>query len=110
MADQAAGTGPVVVTLPADIDVTNSEEVHEQLVAACVPGVALVIADLTSTRFCDSSGVHAIMRAYERAAACDVRLWLAVPEIGSVRRVLELTGVGRLVPVYRSLQEAVSAA
>lgn len=110
MADQAADTAPVVVALPAEIDVTNSDEVHEQLVAACAPGVAIVIADLTSTHFCDSSGVHAIMHAYERAAARDVRLWLAVPEVGSVRRVLQLTGVGRLMPVYPSLEEAIRAA
>jgi len=110
MDDQVARTGPVVVELPAEIDVTNSALVHEQLVAACAPGVSLVIGDLTSTRFCDSSGVHAIMHAYERAAARDVRLWLAVPEVGSVRRVLQLTGVGRLMPVYPSLQEAMSAA
>lgn len=110
MDDQAARSGPVVVELPADIDVTNSAAVHEQLVKACVPGVTLVIADLTSTRFCDSSGVHAIMDAHERAAARDVRLWLAVPEVGSVRRVLQLTGVGRLMPVYPSLQEALRAA
>jgi len=99
-----------VVVLPAEIDVTNSDRVHEQLVEACAPGVAVVIADLTSTHFCDSSGVHAIMHAYERAAARDIRLWLAVPEVGSVHRVLQLTGVGRLMPVYPTLQDAVSAA
>jgi anti-anti-sigma factor len=110
MEDQAAGVGPVVVEMPVEIDVTNATQVHEELVAACEPGVSLVIGDLTSTRFCDSSGVHAIMHAYERAAARDVRLWLAVPEVGSVRRVLQLTGVGQLMPVYPSLQEAMSAA
>ena len=108
--DDQAQTAPIVVELPAEIDVTNSAQVHEQLVAACAPGVRVVIADLTSTRFCDSSGVHAIMHAYERAAARDIRLWLAVPEVGSVRRVLQLTGVGGLMPVYASLQEAMSAA
>jgi anti-sigma B factor antagonist len=111
MDDTAARPGgPVVVVLPAEIDVTNSDRVHEQLVEACAPGVAVVIADLTSTHFCDSSGVHAIMHAYERAAARDIRLWLAVPEVGSVHRVLQLTGVGRLMPVYPTLQDAVSAA
>jgi hypothetical protein len=49
------------------------------------------------------------MRAYERAAARGTRLWLAVPEAGSVRRVLQLTGVGQLMPVYATLQEAMSA-
>ena len=108
--DQAARGVQAVVALPAEIDVTNCDEVHDQLVATYGPGVGIVIADLTSTVFCDSSGVHAIMRAYERAATRDVQLWLAVPQDGSVHRVLQLTGVGRLMPVYPSLQEAMSAA
>ena len=49
-------------------------------------------------------------RVRSRAAARDIQLWLAVPQAGSVRRVLQLTGVGRLMPVYPSLQEAMSAA
>lgn len=110
MDDQAAGGVPVVVVLPAEIDVTNCDRVHDLLVAAFEPGVDIVIADLTSTFFCDSSGVHAIMRAYERAAARDIQLWLAVAQQGSVRRVMQLTGVGRLMPVYSSLQEAMGAA
>ena len=44
MNDQAAPTRPVVVVLPAEIDVTNSDEVHQQLVAALSPGVGTVVA------------------------------------------------------------------
>jgi anti-sigma B factor antagonist len=106
MNDQAAQVVPVVVVLPAEIDVTNSEQVYEQLLAALAPGVRTVVADLTSTVFCDSSGVHAIMHAYESAAARDVGMRLAVSPATSVRRVLELIGVGRLMPVYPSLAEA----
>ena len=106
MNDQAAQVVPVVVVLPAEIDVTNSEQVYEQLLAALAPGVSTVVADLTSTVFCDSSGVHAIMHAYESAAARDVRMRLAVSPATSVRRVLELIGVGRLMPVYPNLAEA----
>jgi anti-sigma B factor antagonist len=108
MNDQAARIAPVVVVLPAEIDVTNSEQVYEQLVAVLAPGVDTVIADMTSTVFCDSSGVHAIMHAYE-AAARDVRMRLAVSPATSVRRVLELIGVGRLMPVHASLEEALAA-
>jgi len=110
MNDQAARIVPVVVVLPAEIDVTNSQEVYQQLVAALAPGVSTVIADMMSTVFCDSSGVHAIMHAYESAAARDVRMLLAVSSATSVRRVLELIGVGRLMPVYTSLAEALTAA
>ena len=110
MDDQAAQTKPVVVVLPSEIDVTNSEQVYGQLAAAFAPGVNTVIADMMATVFCDSSGVHAIIHAYEDAAARDVRLMLAVSSATSVRRVLELIGVGRLMPVYTSLQEALDAA
>jgi anti-anti-sigma factor len=110
MGDQAAPNVPVVVALPAEIDVTNSEEVYGQLVAAFAPGVGTVIADMTSTAFCDSSGVHAIMHAHESGAARGGRMLLAVSPTTSVRRVLELIGVGRLMPVYTSIQEALDAA
>jgi anti-sigma B factor antagonist len=109
MNDQAAQIMPVVVVLPPEIDVTNSEQVYDQLIAVLAPGVDTVIADMMSTVFCDSSGVHAIMHAYETAAARDVRMRLAVSSATSVRRVLELIGVGRLVPVHASLQEALDA-
>ena len=108
MNDQAARIVPVVVVLPAEIDVTNSEQVYEQLVAALAPGVDTLIADMTSTVFCDSSGVHAIMHSYESATARGVRMRLAVSPATSVRRVLELVGVSRLMPVYASLAEALT--
>lgn len=110
MSDQAAQIVPVVVVLPAEIDITNSDEVRQQLAAALSPGVDTVIADLTSTSFCDSSGVHAIMHAHERAAARDVGVRLAVSPGGSVRRVLQLTGADHIMPVFASVQEAIQGA
>ena len=108
MSDHAAPVMPVVVELPVEIDVTNSEQVYRQLVEVLAPGVDTVVADMTATIFCDSSGVHAIMHAYETAGAHDVRIRLAVSPGTSVRRVLQLIGVGRLIPVYLSLEEALS--
>jgi anti-sigma B factor antagonist len=108
MSDHPAPVMPVVVELPAEIDVTNSEQVYQQLVDVLAPGVDTVIADMTATVFCDSSGVHAIMHAYESAGALDVQLRLAVSPNTSVRRVLQLIGVGRLMPVYPSLAEALT--
>ncbi len=40
----------VVVTLPAEIDISNADSVGEQLCAALAPGVKTVIADMTGTR------------------------------------------------------------
>jgi anti-sigma B factor antagonist len=109
MNDQAERTMPVVVVLPAEIDVTNSELVHDKLVAALTPGVGVVVADMTSTSFCDSSGVHAVVFANETAVARGVQMRIAVSPEGSVRRVLQLIGVAGVVPVYPSLAEAIDA-
>jgi anti-sigma B factor antagonist len=97
------------VVLPAEIDVTNSELVHDKLVAALTPGVGVVVADMTSTNFCDSSGVHAVIFAHEAAAARGVQMRIAVSPEGSVRRVLQLIGVASVVPVYPTLAEALDA-
>jgi anti-sigma B factor antagonist len=109
MNDKAARVVPAVVVLPAEIDVTNADQVYEELVAALAPGVDALVADMTGTLFCDSSGVHAIMHAYESASARDVQMRLAISPDTSVRRVLQLIGVGKVIPVHESLEEALDA-
>jgi anti-sigma B factor antagonist len=109
MNDQTARTMPVVVVLPVEIDVTNSEQVHDQILAALEPGVDVVVADMTSTSFCDSSGVHALVFAHEAAVTRGSQLRLAVSADGSVRRVLQLIGVGRILSISSSLAEAIDA-
>ena len=50
--------------------------------------------------------VHAVIFAHEAAVERGIELRLAVSPDGSVRRVLQLIGVGSVVPVYSSLAEA----
>src|SRR5271170_1113987 len=109
MADQVVEATPVIVVLPTEIDVTNCGQVLDKLAAAFTPGVSLVIADMTSTIFCDTSGVRALVDAHDRAVTDGVVFRLAIPAEGSVRRVLELTGIIRLLPVYLDLDEAIRA-
>jgi anti-sigma B factor antagonist len=107
MSEQVSEATPVIIVLPAEIDVTNCDQVVAQLVAAFAPGVPLVIADMTSTVFCDTSGVRALVEARNRADAESTAFRIAIPPEGSVRRVLELTGIIRLLPVYLGLDEAI---
>lgn len=109
MGEQVSEATPVIVVLPAEIDVTNCDEVLAQLAAAFTPGVSLVIADMTSTSFCDTSGVRALVDANNRALTDEIGFRLAIPPEGAVRRVLELTGIIRLLPVYVGLDEAMGA-
>lgn len=107
MADQGSLPGPVVVALPAEIDMANADGVGGQLRSAFTPGVSMVVADMTLTVFCDSYGMRALALAHRCAAAHHAQLHLAVPDTRVVQ-VLKLAGFDRLLPVYRSLGAALT--
>ena len=108
MADPEHPPRPVIVTLPAEIDIANGAAVGQQLCSAFAPGVTLVIADMTPTVFCDSSGISQLVLAHHCAAAHHAQLRLVVPH-HQVLGVLQVTGVDRLLAVYPSLDAALAA-
>jgi len=97
-----------VVALPEHIDVSNASQIREELLWVINRGAAALIADMTATLSCDHSGADAVMRAYQRALASGTQLRLVVTA-PIVRRVLEINGLDRLVPVYPSLEAATAA-
>jgi len=103
--DRKSAAAPVIVALPAEMDVTNCDGVAATL-AAAVDNAALVIADMTGTAFCDSAGVHVLLAAHQRAAARDCELRVAVRTGDSVARVLAIVGLDRILNVYASVGDA----
>ena len=91
-----------VITLPEEIDISNSEQVREELLSLLNRGPAVLIVDMAETTFCDSAGVNALVRAHKRATANGAEIRLVVASLG-VQRVLANTGVDRLIPVYPSM-------
>ena len=53
---------PKVITLPTETDLSNTKRIGADLMAALAPGV-IVVADLSGTSFCDSSGVRTLALA-----------------------------------------------
>jgi anti-sigma B factor antagonist len=98
---------PVVVPFPAQLDVSNADDVAGQLRAAIAAGDGAVVADLTATVLRDSSGVDVILLALDRATADHVELRLAVPP-GPALEALKLAGLDELVPIYPALDEALA--
>jgi anti-sigma B factor antagonist len=58
-----------VVTAPEEIDITNAPDLRSALLEAAACGHGTLVADLTRTRFCDCSGLHALLAAHKRAQA-----------------------------------------
>ena len=98
---------PVIVTLPAEIDLANADSIGEQLAAAFGPGVAVVIADMTATTFCDSVGMRMLVLARRQAVAVGTDLRLVL-RCRHVVRVMKIQGVDAVLPIYRNLDEALS--
>jgi anti-anti-sigma factor len=97
-----------MVTLPAEIDLTNCEQVYDRLYVTFAAGTAVVIADLTATRFCDCGSLRGLLTVQQRAAARGGQLRLVIPPGGLVRRVADLTGLGHRLHAYSSAREAMA--
>lgn len=98
---------PVVAALAA-IDITTTDELRKILLDLTADGHATVIVDMTSTPLCDSGGFSVLVRAHRRAVAKDGGLRLVTSAAGPVVRALDLTGVGRFIPTFSSLEEALA--
>jgi anti-sigma B factor antagonist len=107
-ARRVAERWPELVTLPAEIDITNARDVSCQIAdAALRPGVRIIVADMIATTFCDCTGVRALLLAHKRAALTGVELRLLRP-CHAVTRVLELMGASRVLVICQSLEEAMT--
>jgi anti-sigma B factor antagonist len=96
---------PRVIRLPAELDTANADLFGQQLGSAFVPGVAVVIADMTATTRCDSWGVRMLVLAHRRATANHAELRLVVPS-AVLRHTFAL--VGLLLPIYPSMNAALA--
>jgi anti-anti-sigma factor len=88
--------------------VTNAERVGEELCSAFSRGASVVIADLTSTVFCDCAGARQFVLTHNYAGAHDAQIRFVIPG-RNMLRVLPLTGIDQLLAIYPSLDAAVSA-
>ena len=96
-----------VVALSAQIDATNAPDAGSDLLAAVVPGVTAVVADMTATRFCDAAGVSMLAQVRQQAIVNLAELVLVVPS-AAVLRALAAAGLDVMLPVYPSLAAALT--
>jgi anti-sigma B factor antagonist len=103
---EVVGGVPVVAT-PEEIDIANAAALRAALLDAGPQGRGTVVVDMSGTQFCDSAGLHVLVRAHKRARAAGGELLLVVPAT-TVLRVFTITGIDRLIPNFSSLDEALA--
>jgi anti-sigma B factor antagonist len=97
-----------VITLPAEIDIANADQVREDLLLTLNRGAATLVVDMGGTTFCDSAGVNALVRAFKRATASGAQMRLVV-SAPIVQRVLSITGVDQLIDIYPTVAASLAA-
>ena len=103
-----AQAGPVIVTLPPEIDMSNARSVAAQLAEPLSQGARLLIADLSATVFCDSSGMRNLLLAQHSATAAGAEMRVVAPS-GAVSRVMGIMGLLAELRVFPALEEALAA-
>jgi anti-anti-sigma factor len=95
-----------VVAAPEEIDSATAYGLRAAL-ASAAGGSATVVVDMTRTRSCDAVGLHVLVRAHKRALATggEVRLVISSPD---VLQLFAITGIGRVMRHFASLDEALA--
>src|SRR5215472_13893982 len=101
-------SGVPVVTAPPEIDATTVGRLRTILLEWESRGHTMMVVDMTRTQFCDSAGLRELVRAHKRALAEGGTLRLVMPADGAVRRVLDVTGLDRLIPHFAGLEQALA--
>ncbi|MBV8984983.1 MAG: STAS domain-containing protein [Acidimicrobiia bacterium] len=98
-----------VLTVRGEIDVTTTPRVRAQLISLLSEGKPNVIVDLEGVDFLDSSGLGALVAALKLARSRSGELRIVCDQQRSVRKVLEVTGLERVLDRYDTVAAAAAA-
>ena len=96
----------LIYKLRGSLDLATSPSVRGALLDAAGAGNHDIIVDLTKLEFLDSTGLGALIGAHRRALEHGGGVRLVVHE-GPIARLLNITGLMRVFPVYATLDDAI---
>ena len=89
----------LLVRVAGEVDISNAKELGETIEMAVPSDAAVVVVDLSETRYLDSSGVALLIRLFDRLRARRIQFRVQVPEGAPIREILELTGLAGIMPL-----------
>jgi anti-anti-sigma factor len=98
----------VVARLIGEVDLSNANQLEHQISRALSNRSQALVLDLTECGYLDSAGIRLIFGLSERLRRRGQDLVLVVPEAAPIERVLDLTNVAEIAPLYRSLEQALA--
>jgi anti-sigma B factor antagonist len=96
----------VVARVDGEVDLSNALSVQARLLDAVPNTASALVLDLSETGYLDSSGVRLIFELATRLRNRRQKFELVVPDHSRIKRVLELTEVQQVVPMFPSVEAA----
>ena len=97
-----------LVVVRGEIDMSNAQQVADELRSSIPNQAEAVILDLSQTSYLDSRGISLLFQMARRLNMRGQQMALAVPDDAPIRSVLSLTGVNSVAEIYPSVGEAES--
>src|SRR3712207_685893 len=95
-----------VLQLAGDLDLAGAPDLARRIDIARRDGVRRLLVDLSGVRFCDSTGLRALLGAARELRIAGGRLSVACPGDGTVARLLDLTGMREALDVHDDVEAA----
>ena len=99
--------GGVVVRLAGELDLYNSHEVREALIACSAENPAKLVVDLGDVQFVDSTALGVLVEARSRME--DKQAFVLAAPGAETRRALEVSGLDRHFNLRDSVDEALAS-
>ena len=100
----------LIVTVTGDIDQHNAGDLREQTdMRISHENVKKLIFDFSGLDFMDSSGIGVIIGRYKLMRTMGGKVQIVVKK-QSVKKILELSGVRKIVGIYENLSDAMKTA
>jgi anti-sigma B factor antagonist len=90
--------GHVTIALTGELDLATAPQLAEELALIPPDGTELLTLDLSGLTFVDSTGLSTFVAAFKQLGSQGVGMVLRSPT-ASTRRVLEISGLDKLLPV-----------
>lgn len=100
--------GCPVITVAGELDVATAPHLGDVIENLTTGPSTHLVVDLQAVTFMDCSGLHPLIAGHRRLSP-DGALAVVCPADGTCGRVLELTGVSRLLNLYSSAPAALAA-
>jgi anti-sigma B factor antagonist len=96
--------GAIMLTISGELDLVSSPALEQALEDLSAPEARLVMLDMRGLEFMDSTGIHLLVKADQRAHQAGQKFAL-IRGTEQVQRMLDLTGVSEQMTIVDSPED-----